>query len=258
MNLHSDYTGQCVDLQTIAVQTFLIIWRHRYLNRTISIIIMSLELILIVLFIGITFGIHTHPKEKYYAAPAPYWCWIGKGFTGYRYGGEYVWLWVAFIVSLIMYLPLFSLHFGVIKPGNHWYSPKTDLTFKHPSLPSERSSTSQGDSMEEPSHVQPRNQGVSRKDRVLWFTILYPLLYCILILPLSIVRWMTFGEEAKTGRSPRWPIPTFIAIVIFSLSGVMNALLYLLTRSRFFKSDEGPEPPAPVIRMTTTGTRGEN
>lgn len=71
MNLHSNYPGQCVDLQTIAVQTFLIIWRHKYLNRTISIIVMSLELIFIVLFIGITFGIHTHPKEKYFAAPVP-------------------------------------------------------------------------------------------------------------------------------------------------------------------------------------------
>jgi hypothetical protein len=78
----------------------------------------------------------------------------------------------------------------------------------------------------------------------------YPIVYCILILPLSIVRWYHFSVGEKSDN--RWPgaIPQLIVIFIFSLSGVVNALLYLWTRKRLFQRDERSDPPAPGIRMT--------
>jgi hypothetical protein len=79
----------------------------------------------------------------------------------------------------------------------------------------------------------------------------YPILYCILIVPLLIVRWMAFKKELETGQSPHWPIPTLVIQTIFSLSGVFDAALYLLTRRRFFRINERQKLHAPVIKMAT-------
>ena len=74
----------------------------------------------------------------------------------------------------------------------------------------------------------------------------YPIVYCILILPLSIVRWINFTAKSASA-VPR--VPQLIVIFIFSLSGVVNALLYLWTRKRLFQRDERSDPPAPGIKM---------
>jgi len=58
--------------------------------------------------------------------------------------------------------------------------------------------------------------------------IAYPLVYSVIVLPLSIVRWITgFGTNPHHIPSAA----TFIVISIYSLSGAFNALLFLLTRS---------------------------
>jgi len=71
MDLHSKWRPQLIDLQTIAVQTFLIIWRLKLLNATVSAVVIGIEFSFVILFVGIGFGIHTHPKKEYYAAPVP-------------------------------------------------------------------------------------------------------------------------------------------------------------------------------------------
>jgi len=232
---------------------------------------MGIEFLFVVLFVGIGFGIHTNPKEnRYYAAPVPYWCWIGSEFPGQRIGGEYVWLWSALFVSLVLYFPLFLLYFGVIERGTSWYLPKADpmSTSRSPSSGDPRdeshgpaslpTSHSQGSIVGSMSTEAPGVPPI-RKDPKVLSTILYPIVYCILILPLSTVRWMNFNVEAKTGQSPRWPVPTLTVIFIFSLSGVLNALLYLRTRKRLFQPDEQSDPSAPGIKMTQLATTsGEN
>lgn len=37
-----------------------------------------------------------------------FWCWIGNGsrYNAERLTGEYVWMWIALSVSLLMYIPL--------------------------------------------------------------------------------------------------------------------------------------------------------
>jgi len=56
----------------------------------------------------------------------------------------------------------------------------------------------------------------------------YPLVYSVIVLPLSIVRWITgFGTNPHHIPSAA----TFIVISIYSLSGAFNAMLFLLTRS---------------------------
>jgi len=106
-----------------------------------------------------------------------------------------------------MYTPLALLHCGCAIGGTRGYLPNTELDEE-----ARRSRNSQ-----------------------LRFAILYPALYCVLIMPLSIVRWITFKKEAETGETPRWPVASFIVITIFAAAGVFNALLYRFTRSNFFQ-----------------------
>ena len=51
-----------------------------------------------------------------------------------------------------------------------------------------------------------------------------------MIMPLSIVRWISFHQEAAHGHSHVRAVATFTVAVIFSLSGVWNTILYTLTR----------------------------
>jgi hypothetical protein len=69
----------------------------------------------------------------------------------------------------------------------------------------------------------------------------YPILYCMLVLPLSVVRWITFTTTATQ------LVATLVVEVVFSLSGILNALLYALTRSRIIRPDVKPPPLAPHI-----------
>lgn len=168
------------------MQTFLKLWRLKYLKRTTSAIIMSAEFIFVILLVGIGFGVYTRLGE-YYAAPIPvcylhmieshrepyvrqYWCWIGNKFMALRIVGEYAWLGLTLVVSILLYIPLFLLHWGVIKPGTSWYSPKSAHVFQE--LYPDRESC--GDHMEAPaSRLSPSTlQVVSREDRRLWFIIL--------------------------------------------------------------------------------------
>ena len=63
---------------------------------------------------------------------------------------------------------------------------------------------------------------------------------------------MAFQNELETGKRRHWPIPTLIVMIIFSLSGVFDATLYLLTRRRFFQPNKKREPRVRVNEMATT------
>ena len=54
----------------------------------------------------------------------------------------------------------------------------------------------------------------------------YPLVYSVLILPLSIVRWSFFGGQAVPSAA------TFIVFFLYCLSGAMNVTLLLFTRPK--------------------------
>jgi hypothetical protein len=71
----------------------------------------------------------------------------------------------------------------------------------------------------------------------------------LLVLPLSIVRFISFHEEDISGEAKQRPVATFVVAIIFGLSGVFNALLYRLTRKPL--TDPPKTPPTldpPPIR----------
>ena len=95
--------------------------------------------------------------------------------------GEYGWLGLTLIVSIVLYISLFLLHWGVIKPGTSWYSPKDGRVFQdlHPDKEScgdhdSAMDRERGDYMEAPENCRSPStpQVVTREDRRLWFIIL--------------------------------------------------------------------------------------
>jgi hypothetical protein len=63
----------------------------------------------------------------------------------------------------------------------------------------------------------------------------YPLVYAILVAPLSVIRWIGFYQENTGNRTNRIsPAATITAVTIFGLSGMLNVLLLFFTRGNTF------------------------
>jgi len=152
------------------------------------------------IFIGILIGAG-HATGALYMSPVPYWCWIGSNLT-WKLMGEYLWMWITLFASCLLYIPLYLWMRGnLVFHDTKWYLWSFQWT---------------------PAHNPAR-----RNDLVM---LLYPIVYCISILPLSVVRWMSFDEEAKYGTSNMPPAWTFAVMTVFSLSGVFNVILVLITK----------------------------
>ncbi|KAF8521444.1 hypothetical protein BU17DRAFT_64935 [Hysterangium stoloniferum] len=72
----------------------------------LAIVVVGMVWFYIILFIGISVGIHSKPDDLFYS-PSPYWCFISSQFTLERVVGEYAWLWLTALVSLLLYVLLF-------------------------------------------------------------------------------------------------------------------------------------------------------
>jgi len=145
----------------------------------------------------------------------------------------------------LLYIPLFLLHFNWVKPGvpSRWYLPRVDV-----SPQAEEGESPEGENVANGIPSYPAGV-LSRRDPKLWSAILYPILYFIVVLPLSVVRFINFHRPNR-----RRPIETFIVINIYTLSGVFNALLYRLTRADFFIGPPRTKPQPPPIRKDRSRT----
>jgi hypothetical protein len=63
-----------------------------------------------------------------------YWCWISPQYPGDRLGGESVWLWIALVVSAILYIPLYfwAEGFWSVNEENkfHWSNPDQRVRYE--------------------------------------------------------------------------------------------------------------------------------
>ena len=64
--------------------------------------------------------------------------------------------------------------------------------------------------------------------RVAYWSHRYPLVYAIIVGPTSVIRWINFGLETRGKDTPT--SLSFLASVLFSLSGALNVTLLLTTR----------------------------
>ncbi|KZP09500.1 hypothetical protein FIBSPDRAFT_963895 [Athelia psychrophila] len=192
-------------LSTLAIAIFSVVavlWGKLSRNFLAAYLVVSFTWIFVALLVGIGYS-QRGPDS--YETPDGYWCWIGASHPVDKYLGEYVWMWVAMFVSFLAYTPLFFWARGnlSIDPA-HWW--KIHL---HKNISEKHSFDPDG-----------------RKRRAMGL-IAYPLVFALIILPFSVVRWTSnFG----TGKN-KLTVLTFATQFLYSLSGTFNVLLFIFTRT---------------------------
>ncbi|KAF8502188.1 hypothetical protein F5888DRAFT_1176383 [Russula emetica] len=160
-------------------------------GRGVALSSVSLVGVFIILWVAIGAGIH-----KNYETPTPYWCWISPQFPGERLGGEYVWLWIALVASATLNIPLYFWAEGFWSIDEeykfHWADPDQRVPY-----------------------IQ-RRAALGR--------LLYPLAYSLIVLPITISRWLLFTHHHVSSAA------TFFGITVFYLSGAINVLLFLVIK----------------------------
>jgi len=202
-------TGVALATLTIAIHTVIVVMWGKLKNQlAVAYIVVAFIWVFVILFVSVGVSVHTR-GSNYYETPTPYWCWIGDGeqYNAERIAGEYFWLWITLFITTFSYIPLFFWARGLVSVSpEHWWK----IRF----------------------HSNRETEGVQiidpRQKRRALGMIAYPLVYSVIVLPLSVVRWIT-GFGSSTHRLPSEA--TFIVIFIYSLSGAFNTILYLLTRS---------------------------
>jgi len=198
-------TGVALTTLTVTVHTFIsVFWRRGIHSRRIALVIVALIYTFVSLWVGLGIGTHKDPEFPFYN-PTPYWCWISSRYSGERIGGEYIWLWITLITSIILYVPLFFW-----SQGNLSVDPEIWWRFRI--------------------HRRPDVLDFEGRRRRAFAILAYPTVYSILILPVSVIRWIGFGLEARGIDNGIPAVATFIVDYTYTLSGFLNVSLLLLTR----------------------------
>ncbi|KAJ7045895.1 hypothetical protein C8F04DRAFT_1227946 [Mycena alexandri] len=198
-------TSVAITTLLITLFTFAGVW-FRKGSTFVATLSVAVAWLFVILMVGI--GNATHRgSHTLFESPTPYWCWIGQGFLGLRLAGEYVWFWITLAVSVITYLTLFLWARGNITISDTaWWR-----------FSVHRSSA----------NADPADR---RRRQTSYAMIAYPVCYSILLLPLSVVRWIGFVQE-RGGRANKIPsAATFGVISLYGLSGALNVVLLLSTK----------------------------
>jgi len=203
-------TGVALSTLAITFHTFITVFFHMRLPQWVWMATTAAIWSFLLLFVVI--GYSTSPQSSPFYAPTPFWCWISNGHEASRLFGEYMWIWLAALINIILYIPLYFCVRGNIKV--HPVSRRITFSFTN-----SRSATAAG-------------EGVAIKDKnkealkLIW----YPISYTALVLPISIARWSSFPTSASA-QTDELPITkTAVTVFIFGLSGLVNVLVFLTTR----------------------------
>ncbi|KAF8893529.1 hypothetical protein BD779DRAFT_1506741 [Infundibulicybe gibba] len=204
-------TGVAMSTLVIAIYTFVGIWWRRGMGAVLGAkIIMVLVWIFIILMVVIGNATHADKSACTSLQHLSYWCWIGQDYLSFRIWGEYIWLWITLGFSIVAYVLLFFWSRGNITVNeNSWW--KFKIHRRH-SLSDEEDG----------------ERGYSLT--LLPIPYSYPVVYSILILPLSVVRWIGFVQERGGKPSNIASSATITVIAIYGLSGLFNVILLLTTR----------------------------
>ncbi|KZT22233.1 hypothetical protein NEOLEDRAFT_1138387 [Neolentinus lepideus HHB14362 ss-1] len=222
--------GVAISTLVIALHTFRILWfgKTAY-DQLIAYVVTSTAFLFDVLFVALGTGLNTD-----YMAPDPFWCWLGGKYLKQKIGGEYIWIWLALLASIILYPPLFFLVRGNISVDpNNWYRPSFHRSRDNNAVRGINAASLKG-------------------------MLLYPVIYGITVLPLSIARWYTFtltdpSQEWQTTRAVAGG--TFFAEATFRLSGVCNVIIVLTTRRRLLFLRQSPNVQAPSSETLQDGQK---
>jgi hypothetical protein len=202
--------GVALTSLAIAFQTFFVLVLGVNAPTFVNKIVIALIWLFIILVIGVGAGINSR-QGKYYGN-TDYWCWIKADYKVERIVFEYLWMWIAGGIMLILYGVIFLVMRGVLDLSD-------GIKFHPKGLVKA---------------VPEYNQEKDRKKKVANLMLFYPAVYIFCILPVCVVRWLDFSGHAVA------PAATIFASVMFSLSGLFNVTLYYLTRPQLIT---GPHLP---------------
>ncbi|KAI0276633.1 hypothetical protein BGY98DRAFT_694003 [Russula aff. rugulosa BPL654] len=203
----------------LAVHTFVAaVWQVGWKARGVALSLVCLACVFITLWVAIGAGIH-----KNFDTPTPYWCWINPNqFVGERLGGEYLWLWIALFASATLYVPLYFWAEGFWSIDEeykfHWWSADQRV-------------------------------GYAQRRSTLGM-LLYPLAYSLMVLPLSIARWLQFSHHHVSSAA------TLFGSTVFHLSGAINVLLFLIIRPELLLFPRPRQLDEQEIVLTPQGDSG--
>ncbi|KAF8604760.1 hypothetical protein BDV93DRAFT_573187 [Ceratobasidium sp. AG-I] len=132
--------------------------------------------------------------EEPFFAPTGHWCWINHKYFWEGVLGEYMWMWMAGVGNIVVYIPLFFVLRG------HFPNRGTEPT-----------------------------AGKVVCGRESWWQLWNPICYTIIVLPPTItLAWRLINNS--TPQSPSYTTASLIAHALFRLSGLVNVLLIMNTR----------------------------
>ncbi|KDQ11331.1 hypothetical protein BOTBODRAFT_147232 [Botryobasidium botryosum FD-172 SS1] len=166
----------------------------------------------------VVIGYTVNPKarvgndEPFFVA-TPYWCWIYSSKVD-RIFGEYVWIWIAMIASIVLYIVLFFFLRGnlLVAPSGKWFRVRLLL---RPGA----------------NDQNPYLDGLSfRKPSEAMKMFCYPMAYTITVLPITIYRWVPIHADENVRPQDEPFGSTGFCAAVFALSGFINVILFVLTR----------------------------
>lgn len=100
-------TSSAMGTLVIAIHTFWVIaFRKPPISKRLWVPLMIVSFIWMYVII---FIIIVATKTSNWNEPDPYWCWIGHEHLAAQLAGEYLWLWIAGLASIVLYVPLFFI-----------------------------------------------------------------------------------------------------------------------------------------------------
>ncbi|KAG8680187.1 hypothetical protein FRC09_018426 [Ceratobasidium sp. 395] len=174
-------------------------------------------------------GLDKNGNVQDYYTPTPWWCWVNGKYMTERILAEYLWLWIAGVGSIVLYVPAY------FKVRGYKYTSEPEEHTQVTTL--ERAEqTQQPGPVEQSDQSKERNESDTRSiassihenneaAKLLW----YPFLYTLCVLPWSIIRWAGF-VNSDILKSESILAPSMVFFGIFSLMGFFNVGLILWTR----------------------------
>jgi hypothetical protein len=229
----------------IAIHTFLQSWIENYDgSKMVAWGVVTLSWAYFGIFALVTSAVLTKPDMPY-NVPVPLWCWVAPPYLQERLWSLYIWFWITLFTTIITYSLLYLKEVGVVEPHpNRWWWPTWG---SHPisTDPEEQKCTACG-------------RGPPGWSSSLFFS--YPIAYSVTVLPLSVVRWLSFSGHYVSSAA------TLVGITLFIGSGFYNTIVYLNTRGLAFVQEHSTTngvaaglarlPPG-AIRRTAGSSIGE-
>lgn len=185
----------------IAIHTFFTAARRTRVNHTVFYFIISFAWLLALVLTITGYAMH---KERYFVRVAG-WCWISHKFEPERLGFHYFWVFFAEFGLLIIYLVIF-----------------VQLRRQTSQLYTEQRRAS---------NELANKDTVTAVKRVTKLMMLYPLVYVLLTLPISVCRMWSMAHDGKSvGETTQ-----IIVGALLASCGWVDCCLYSLTRKRLMR-----------------------